>query len=164
MWYWWHFIDGEVRSYLDPTCLKEPAVKEVGRGSFHPNDCGSRISPDHFIILTTLCEKVFDSLLSWLNQFLSESRVRLTSLEDDLKVLKYSPFFVPTLQIQGPHLLSLIYNIFIISKDGMVMKLVLEKLTGQEVVTPQPDSVWQYRYRQSSSGLCTWRSSFKPAR
>ena len=83
---------------------------------------------------------MFDSLLSWLNQFLSESRVRLTSLEDDLKVLKYSPFFVPTLQIQGPHLLSLIYNIFIISKDGMVMKLVLEKLTGQEVVTPQPDS------------------------
>ena len=31
-------------------------------------------------------KKVLDSLLSWLNQFLSESRVRLTSLEDDLKV------------------------------------------------------------------------------
>ena len=24
-----HLIDGEARSYLDPACLKEPAVKEV---------------------------------------------------------------------------------------------------------------------------------------
>ena len=28
----------------------------------------------------------------------------------------------------------------------MVMKLVLEKLTGQEVVTPQPDSKWKRIY------------------
>jgi len=84
------FLDGEARSYLDPACLKEPAVKEV-----------------------------LDSLLFWLNQFLAESRVRLTSLEEDLK-------------------------------DGMVLKLVLEKLTGQEIELPCGDFV-QSRERQATN-------------
>ena len=55
---------------------------------------------------------------------------------------KIFPFLCANTSNSGPFL-SLIYNIFIISKDGMVMKLVLEKLTGQEVVTPQPDSKWK---------------------
>jgi len=85
-----HLQDGEARSYLDPACLKEPAVKEV-----------------------------LDSLLFWLNQFLAESRVRLTSLEEDLK-------------------------------DGMVLKLVLEKLTGQKIELPCGDFV-QSRERQATN-------------
>lgn len=49
-------------------------------------------------------KKVLDSLLSWLNHFLSESRVRLTSLEDDLKailrsILTPSPCLVSYLSI-----------------------------------------------------------------
>jgi hypothetical protein len=60
-----------MRSYLDPRCLKEPAVREV-----------------------------LDCLLAWLNHSLADSRVRITQLEEDLK-------------------------------DGMVLKLILCRLTGK---------------------------------
>ena len=46
-------------------------------------------------------KKVLDSLLSWLNQFLSESRVRLTSLEDDLKAC--DTYYVSKLQFQDKY-------------------------------------------------------------
>ena len=85
--------EGEMRSYLDPRCLKEPAVKEVGRLK----------DLQHHILM---CQ-VLDSLLAWLNTSLADSRVRLMELEDDLK-------------------------------DGMVLKLILCKLTGQVVPLPVP--------------------------
>ena len=59
-----------MRSYLDPRCLKEPAVKEVVW----------RIST-----ILILMSQVLDSLLAWLNTSLADSRVRLMELEDDLK-------------------------------------------------------------------------------
>ena len=84
-----------MRSYLDPRCLKEPAVKEVVW----------KISTNLLLL-----SQVLDSLLAWLNTSLADSRVRLVELEDDLK-------------------------------DGMVLKLILCKLTGQVVETeiyPRP--------------------------
>ena len=79
------------------------------------------------MMIMSFHKKVLDTLLSWLNQFLSDSRVRLTSLEDDLKAC------VPI--ISNLYSISLCYvkSHILIFKDGMVLKLVLEKLTGQEV-------------------------------
>lgn len=86
----YYLSEGEMRSYLDPRCLKEPAVKEV-----------------------------LDCLLSWLNHSLADSRVRIMELEEDLK-------------------------------DGMVLKLLLCKLTGQELELPCGDFV-QSRERQQTN-------------
>jgi len=86
----YYLAEGEMRSYIDPRSVKEPAVKEV-----------------------------VDSLLSWLNQSLADSRVRLVDLEDDLK-------------------------------DGMVLKLLLVKLTGQPIELPCGDFV-QSKERQKTN-------------
>ena len=57
--------------------------------------------------------------MSWLNQSLADSRVRLVDLEDDLK-------------------------------DGMVLKLLLVKLTGQPIELPCGDFV-QSKERQKTN-------------
>ena len=46
--------------------------------------------------------------------------------------------------------------------SALLLDAVLKKTFYQSVALTT--AVWQYIYRQSSSGLCTWRSSFKPAR
>ena len=97
----YYLAEGEMRSYIDPRSLKEPAVKEVR------------------VLIIFFLSKVVDSLLSWLNQSLADSRVRLVDLEDDLK-------------------------------DGMVLKLLLVKLTGQPIELPCGDFV-QSKERQKTN-------------